>query len=422
MNSNKEAGMGIIGATSISVGTMVSSGILIISSSIAIYGGWGLLGWISSAFCAVLLGYSFSQMSRSEDGKKGIPVYVSKAFKSCGSYLGFQTSWDHWSGLCMGCSAVSIAFATHFVELFPFHVSKAGQAFLAISLLWLLILGNCRSSVFSVGMITAIAILKVIIFSSIFLFSIPNISLDKIMIPSTVNVSSLQSVFKSMPLALFAFLGLESATSSYESVKNPERTVPLATILGVIIAASLFIGMHIAVMVTLPQDLQISSAKPVYDTASILMGKFGSFIVLFIAVLGLLGGVNGLVFISSYIMFSSASSGWVSARINSVNKNNFPVPSSLLTGALVTATVLSYYYGLLSMHVLINLTSFMLIKVYIAGVLAHYIHSRGLSLFLINMFSCVILLLGCSLEAVLYGSLISALGLIFYLFRPSEKI
>jgi arginine:agmatine antiporter len=43
------------------------------------------------------------------------------------------------------------------------------------------------------------------------------------------------------PLTMFAFLGLESATIPAGDVIDPKRTIPLSTVLGITIAALLYV-------------------------------------------------------------------------------------------------------------------------------------------------------------------------------------
>ena len=56
------------------------------------------------------------------------------------------------------------------------------------------------------------------------------------------------------PLTMFAFLGLESATVPAGDVRDPERTIPLSTVLGITIAASLYVLGTIVVMGVLPRS------------------------------------------------------------------------------------------------------------------------------------------------------------------------
>lgn len=45
------------------------------------------------------------------------------------------------------------------------------------------------------------------------------------------NHSDLQAIINAATISLWGFLGIESASVSFGQVKNPRRTVPLATLL-----------------------------------------------------------------------------------------------------------------------------------------------------------------------------------------------
>ncbi|MGS8551759.1 amino acid permease, partial [Salmonella enterica] len=49
------------------------------------------------------------------------------------------------------------------------------------------------------------------------------------------------AVSASIPLTLWAFLGMESAAQGYDAVENPNRTVPLACLLGTLGVAVVYV-------------------------------------------------------------------------------------------------------------------------------------------------------------------------------------
>ena len=53
-------------------------------------------------------------------------------------------------------------------------------------------------------------------------------------------------------LTLWAFIGLESATVPAEEVKDPERTIPRATILGTLVTTVVYIVATVAIIGVLP--------------------------------------------------------------------------------------------------------------------------------------------------------------------------
>ena len=74
------------------------------------------------------------------------------------------------------------------------------------------------------------------------------------------------------PLTMFAYLGLESATVPAGDVRDPERTIPRSTVLGIAIAATLYVLGTIVVMGLVPRQQLVTSVAPFSDAAQILWG------------------------------------------------------------------------------------------------------------------------------------------------------
>ena len=70
------------------------------------------------------------------------------------------------------------------------------------------------------------------------------------------------------PLTLWAFIGLESATVPAEEVRDPERTIPRATMLGTVITTVLYIVATVAIMGILPTAQLAGSTSPFADAAA----------------------------------------------------------------------------------------------------------------------------------------------------------
>ena len=78
---------------------------------------------------------------------------------------------------------------------------------------------------------------------------------------------------------MFAFLGLESATVPAGDVIDPERTIPRSTILGITIAALLYVLGTIAVMGMVPREQLVSSVAPFSDAARVHVGPWGATVI-----------------------------------------------------------------------------------------------------------------------------------------------
>ena len=73
-------------------------------------------------------------------------------------------------------------------------------------------------------------------------------------------------------LALWAFIGLESATVPAEEVKDPEKTIPRATILGTLATTLLYLVALVAIVGVLSQAALAGSSAPFADAANAIWG------------------------------------------------------------------------------------------------------------------------------------------------------
>jgi arginine:agmatine antiporter len=92
---------------------------------------------------------------------------------------------------------------------------------------------------------------------------------------------------------MFAYLGLESATVPAGDVSDPKRTIPRSTILGISIAALLYVLGTIAIMGILPRDQLAKSVAPFSDAARLLWGQWGAIAISAAVILSSIGALNG---------------------------------------------------------------------------------------------------------------------------------
>ncbi|MCG8347623.1 MAG: amino acid permease [Chloroflexales bacterium] len=74
-------------------------------------------------------------------------------------------------------------------------------------------------------------------------------------------------------LTLWAFIGLESATIPAEEVVDAERTIPRATIIGVLVTTLVYMLTTVAIMGIIPTAQLAQSANPFADAAAIIFGS-----------------------------------------------------------------------------------------------------------------------------------------------------
>ncbi len=147
-------------------------------------------------------------------------------------------------------------------------------------------------------------------------------------------------------LALWAFIGLESATVPAEEVKNPEKTVPRATILGTLATTLLYLLALVAIMGVLSQAALAGSSAPFADAANAIWGgsflglSWGKWIAL-VAMAATLGALNGWIMLTARVSLAAGDDGLFPKRFARVHgERRTPVFGLVSSSVLVSGLVL----------------------------------------------------------------------------------
>jgi APA family basic amino acid/polyamine antiporter len=115
-----------------------------------------------------------------------------------------------------------------------------------------------------------------------------------------------KGVLEASALIFFAFLGFEAIVKLSEETKNPEKTIPKAVILSILISSVIYILVAISAVSVLGWQSLSSSQAPLADVAA---KSFGNSIFLVLAVIALFSTSNTVLIIlltSSRIMYGMA--------------------------------------------------------------------------------------------------------------------
>jgi basic amino acid/polyamine antiporter, APA family len=82
--------LGLWMATALVVGNMVGSGVFLLPSSLAQYGGISIVAWVVTALGAMALAIVFARLGRAFPRTGGPYAYSRRAF---GDFVGFRTAW-----------------------------------------------------------------------------------------------------------------------------------------------------------------------------------------------------------------------------------------------------------------------------------------------------------------------------------------
>lgn len=345
--------LGFWAAVSLVMGNMIGSGVFLLPASLAAYRGLSLVGWVLSAAGAVMLALVFARLSRQMPATGGPYAYTRQAF---GEVPGFLVAWGYWLSVVATLAALAVAFVGYLDPFVPALVRTPwAAAALAIAAVWLLIGVNVAGVALG-GRVqiltTALKILPLAIVGvgGLFFFEPSAFTLP------TNNTPVGGQVVSAVTLTLWAFLGLECATIPAGSVRDPERTIPRATVIGTLLAAVVYIVSTVGVMSLVAPETLAASTAPFADGARRLLGETGARIVALGAAISCFGALNGWVLVAGQVPMAAAADGLFPQVFGRLSPRGTPVRGMIVAGVLGSAIVaMNYSRGLVELFTFIIL-------------------------------------------------------------------
>jgi APA family basic amino acid/polyamine antiporter len=346
--------LGFWAAASIVTGNMVGSGVFLLPASLAPYGGLSLVGWIVSAAGAIALALVFARLARQLPAAGGPYAYTRQAF---GDVPGFLVAWGYWLSIVGTLAALAVAAVGYLDPFVPTLVrTPAAAGALAVALVWVMIGLNIAGVAIAGRVQIVTTVLKlvplvVVAVGGMFFFQSSVFTL-----PETTTTPMGAQLISVVTLTLWAFLGLECATIPAGSVRDPARTIPLATIAGTVLAAVVYIVSTVGVMSLVGTDALRASTAPFADGARRLFGDAGAGIVAIGAAISCLGALNGWTLMAAQLPMAAAADGLFPAVFGRLSSRGTPALGLIVVGVLASVLVgLNYSRSLVALFTYIIL-------------------------------------------------------------------
>jgi APA family basic amino acid/polyamine antiporter len=137
-------------------------------------------------------------------------------------------------------------------------------------------------------------------------------------------------------LTLWAFTGLESATIPADSVKDPARTIPRATIIGTLAAAVIYLLATVGVMGILPAAELANSTAPFAEAGQAIWGSWAGSLIAAGAAISAFGALNGWVLLQGQWAMAAARDGLFPSVFGKMSRRGTPVAGIVISSLLVT--------------------------------------------------------------------------------------
>jgi APA family basic amino acid/polyamine antiporter len=333
--SKRSTQIGLWTSTSLVVGNMIASGVFMLPSTLGAYGGISLIGWIISGAGAVCLALVYSWLSKLQPLATGGPYAYTR--DGMGHFAAFLVAWGYWISVWCTNAAITVAFVSYLTAFIPAlgknPLLSVGTGLAAIWFLtWINSKGIKEAGVVQVlTTILKIVPLLIITFGGLFYLNVDHFT--PFNVSSESNIAAINSA---TTLTLFAFLGLECATIPAGNVKNPEKTISRATIIGTVVTTFIYIAGTIAVMGLIPPSQLVQSQAPFADAAASIWGEEARYLVAGGAAISAFGALNGWILIQGQMPMAAARDHLFPHVFGKENRNGTPALGMAISSVLIS--------------------------------------------------------------------------------------
>lgn len=343
-NNNLKKDLGLFIATALVTGNMMGSGIFMLPATLAGTAGPGatMSAWLLTACGSILLALCFARLSKRIPRTGGPYEYSKEAF---GEFSGFMNAWLYWNGSWIGNAAVVIAVTSYAGKLVPaIGNSNSGALIFATVVLWIFTIINIIGVRMAGKIQTTITVFEILLFLFFIVSAALHFDVNNLM-PILPAGKGMETMPAAATLTLWSFVGLESSSIAAGEIRNPEKNVARSTIIGISIAAIMYMAINFFAMGAMSQgNLEVSKA-PIAD---ILTQYYGSGVVQFLTlgvVVSILGTTIGWLLSTARVAFAAGEDGIFPSFFSKVHPR-FKTPHvSLIIGSVLVNVLLFMNYA-----------------------------------------------------------------------------
>lgn len=412
---------------------MMGSGVFLLPTNMAKIGTISIWGWVITIIGCACLALVFIKTNFLNPKIGGIVAFANDTF---GDYVGFQSGLCYWFMSWIGNVGVLVAGVAYLSYFFPALQDPVNSAILCIVLLWgFIALSSFGAKVAGATQsFTALCMLMVVLsiaFLGWFWFEPELYSAAY----NTTGESDSKAIMTAASIALWGFLGIEGAVVSCGQVENPERNVPIATVCGLLIAATCYVASCAVIQGIVPHEILINSPAPFADAAKYMFGDWAGNIVSGMSVVACLGTMCGWLILQSEGPRANAEAGIFPRFFGELNKNGVPLKSMIFTGFLMTAVLFLTMSPNAAdqFEILILMSVYACLVPYIFAVIAGPItmiskgENTGASFYFYSILSgiglvyCLFAMLGSGSDTLFWGCLLIQITVPLYVYAAKRK-
>ena len=389
--------LGLFDGTMLVVGSMIGSGIFIVSSDMVRQvgsAGWLIAIWILTGFITVIAAVSYGELSAMFPKAGGQYVYLKEAY---GKLIGFLYGWSFFAVIQTGTiAAVGVAFSKFAAYLYPPLSEKnilyevgtfqlhAAQIVSIVTIVLLTYI-NSRGVKNSKIMQTVLTIIKILSLLGLIIFGFALGAKAEIWNANWADAWATKSLVKESGswvavggMALIAAVSAALVGSIFSSdawngvtfiageIKNPKRNVGLSLFLGTLIVSVIYVLANLMYLAVVPlQDIATAESDRVAVVASQnIFGGIGTLIIAVMIMISTFACNNGLIMAGARVYYTMAKDGLFFKKAAILNESSVPSWALWAQCFWASALCLTGKYGDLLDFVVIIVLIFYILTIY----------------------------------------------------------
>jgi APA family basic amino acid/polyamine antiporter len=399
--------LGLTDATMIVAGSMIGSGIFIVSADMLKdlgSAGWLIAAWLITGFMTLTAALSYGELSAMFPKAGGQYVYLREAYNP---FIGFLYGWSFFAVIQTGTiAAVAVAFGKFLGYLEPslgdgniilgsadgFKITAA--QLVGIALIVLLTYINTRGIKAGKLIQTTFTSAKLLALFGLIIFgflaaksSIWNANwedawtikqhITRVDATSTANtwnpligLIALGAIASAMVGSIFSSDAWNNVTFIAGEVKNPQRNIGLSLFLGTLIVTIIYVAANLMYISVLPLE-QLAFAtdnRIALSVSNEIFGAIGTTILAVLIMVSTFGCNNGLILAGARVYYTMANDGLFFKKTGRLNKNSVPEYALWIQCLVACVLCLSGKYG-----DLLDMVSFVVVLFYVLTIAGIFI-------------------------------------------------
>jgi APA family basic amino acid/polyamine antiporter len=402
--------LGLFDATMIVAGSMIGSGIFIVSADITRNvgsAGWLIMVWLITGFMTLTAALSYGELSAMFPKAGGQYVYLKESYNPL---VGFLYGWSFFSVIQTGTiAAVGVAFCKFAGYFFPALELTDANVLLTIgslkiytaqivSILLIIFLTYINTRGIKGGKLiqTTFTMTKLLSLFGLIVFGFimakgdvwtanwqnawtmqkmtasgdTVLGMDATIITPLLGAAAIGAIAASMVGSIFSSDAWNNVTFIAGEIKNPKKNIGFSLFLGTLIVTIIYVSANLMYLSVLPlHDIAFAKADRVAVAASnVIFGDVGTYVIALMIMISTFGCNNGLILAGARVYYTMAQDGLFFKKAGTLNKN--AVPEWALWAQCIVASLLclSGKYG-----DLLDMVSFIVVIFYVLTIAGIFI-------------------------------------------------